>query len=79
MKIFREGVKYYFADFVCKGEGGTPQIRNFFLPKKKGVFWAVVFDTAWPVVMVHIQLILFSITIKIMVSPFDGYLGLCSD
>ena len=21
-------VKYYFADFVCKGGGGTPQIRN---------------------------------------------------
>ena len=26
---FREGVKYYFADFVRKGGGGgTPQIRN---------------------------------------------------
>ena len=24
----REGVKYYFADFVRKGGGGTPQIRN---------------------------------------------------
>ena len=26
--ILSKEVKYYFADFVCKGEGGTPQIRN---------------------------------------------------
>ena len=26
--ILRGAVKYYFADFVCKGEGGTPQIHN---------------------------------------------------
>ena len=25
---FREAVKFYFADFVHKGGGGTPQIRN---------------------------------------------------
>ena len=29
----REDIKYYFADFVCKGEGGYPQIRNSFLAK----------------------------------------------
>ena len=32
----REDIKYYFADFVCKGEGGRggpPQIRNSFLAK----------------------------------------------
>ena len=35
----REGVKYYFADFVRKGgEGGTPQIRNLFFGPKSGVF-----------------------------------------
>ena len=26
--ILRGEVKYYFADFVRKGGGGTPQIRN---------------------------------------------------
>ena len=27
--MFREDIKYYFADFVRKGGGGgTPQIRN---------------------------------------------------
>ena len=26
--FLREAVKYYFADFVRKGGGGTPQIRN---------------------------------------------------
>ena len=31
----REPVKYYFADFVRKGGGGTPQIRNFFFARKK--------------------------------------------
>ena len=30
----REGVQYYFADFVRKGGGGTPQIRNWFFAKK---------------------------------------------
>ena len=29
----KEDVKYYFADFVRKGGGDTPQIRNFFLAK----------------------------------------------
>ena len=34
----REPFKYYFADFVRKGgEGGTPQIRNFFFAKKISV------------------------------------------
>ena len=27
---FREDIKYYFADFVRKGGGGSPQIRNHF-------------------------------------------------
>ena len=26
--MIREDVKYYFADFVRKGGGDTPQIRN---------------------------------------------------
>ena len=30
---FREPYKYYFADFVRKGGGGTPQIRNPLFPK----------------------------------------------
>ena len=29
----REAVKYYFADFVHKGGGGTPQIRNSFFAR----------------------------------------------
>ena len=34
----REGVKYYFADFVRKGGGGgTPQIRNPLFAEKKSV------------------------------------------
>ena len=38
----REGVKYYFADFVRKGGGGTPHIRNLFFGPKTGVFWAKI-------------------------------------
>ena len=30
----RGEVKYYFADFVRKGGGGTPQIRNSFFAKE---------------------------------------------
>ena len=33
----REGVQYYFADFVRKGGGGTPQIRNPLFAEKKSV------------------------------------------
>ena len=29
-KCIRGNFKYYFADFVRKGGGGTPQIRNSF-------------------------------------------------
>ena len=36
----REDVKYYFVDFVRKGGGSTPQIRNLFLGPKSGVFRA---------------------------------------
>ena len=34
---FREGVKSYFGDFVRKGGGGTPQIRNPLPAGKKSV------------------------------------------
>ena len=33
--LVRERVKYYFADFVRKGGGGTPQIRNPLFAEKK--------------------------------------------
>ena len=33
----REGVKYYFADFIRKGGGGTPQIRNPLFAEKESV------------------------------------------
>ena len=36
--FLRGGVKYYFADFVRKGGGDTPQIRNLFFGPKSGVF-----------------------------------------
>ena len=36
----REGVKYYFADFVRKGGGGgTPQIRNPLFAEERSVKW----------------------------------------
>ena len=35
-RCLREGVKYYFADFVRKG-GGTPQLRNPLFAEKKSV------------------------------------------
>ena len=43
----REDIKYYFADFVRKGGGGTPKIRNPFFGPKTGVFWAknTIFST----------------------------------
>ena len=31
----REASKYYFADFVRKGGGGTPQIRKSLFAEKK--------------------------------------------
>ena len=33
----REDFKYYFANFVRKGGGGTPQIRNPLFAEKKSV------------------------------------------
>ena len=33
----REDFKYYFADFVRKGGGGTPQIPNPLFAEKKSV------------------------------------------
>ena len=33
----REDFKYYFADFVRKGGGGTPKIRNPLFAEKKSV------------------------------------------
>ena len=33
----RGDFKYYFADFVRKGGGGTPQIRNPLFAEKKSV------------------------------------------
>ena len=35
LRKLREPFKYYFADFVRKGGGGTPQIRNSFFAGKK--------------------------------------------
>ena len=37
ISILREDFKYYFADFVRKGGGGTPQIRNPIFAEKKSV------------------------------------------
>ena len=33
--LLREPFKYYFADFVRKGRGGTPQIHNPLFAEKK--------------------------------------------
>ena len=35
--FLREDFKYYFADFVRKGGGGTPQIRKSLFAEKKSV------------------------------------------
>ena len=57
----REGVKYYFADFVRKGGGGTPQICNLFLDQNQ-----VFFEQKTPF------LALFEETDKICKVVFDG-------
>ena len=53
--LLREDFKYYFEDFVTpflpgkkSVKGGTPQIRNFFLPKNR-CFWAknTIFRHFW--------------------------------
>ena len=36
LSSLREAVKYYFADFVRKGGGGTPKIRNPLFAEKRG-------------------------------------------